>query len=185
MKEGKAIMTYGVIDLFCGVGGLTCGLEKAGLNVVAGYDLDATCEYAYNHNNNAKFINNDIKDVSGKEIKKILQGYDIKILAGCAPCQPFSRHQKDKYNRKKHKDWKLLYQFARLVEEVKPQIVSMENVPELVKEQVFMDFINILEEQNYNITYKIVNAADYGIPQRRKRLLLLASSEKQIRLGLL
>ena len=175
-------MTYGVIDLFCGVGGLTCGLEKAGLNVVAGYDLDATCEYAYNYNNNAKFINNDIKDVSGKEIKKILQGYDIKILAGCAPCQPFSRHQKDKYNRKKHKDWKLLYQFARLVEEVKPQIVSMENVPELVKEQVFMDFINILEEQNYNITYKIVNAADYGIPQRRKRLLLLASSEKQIKL---
>lgn len=175
-------MTYGVIDLFCGVGGLTCGLEKAGLNVVAGYDLDATCEYAYNHNNNAKFINNDIKDVSGKEIKKILQEYDIKILAGCAPCQPFSRHQKDKYNRKKHKDWKLLYQFARLVEEVKPQIVSMENVPELVKEQVFMDFINILEEQNYNITYKIVNAADYGIPQRRKRLLLLASSEKQIKL---
>ena len=168
-------MTYGVIDLFCGVGGLTCGLEKAGLNVVAGYDLDATCEYAYNHNNNAKFINNNIKDVSGKEIKKILQEYDIKILAGCAPCQPFSRHQKDKYNRKKHKDWKLLYQFARLVEEVKPQIVSMENVPELVKEQVFMDFINILEEQNYNITYKIVNAADYGIPQRRK-------SEKQIKL---
>ena len=175
-------MTYGVIDLFCGVGGLTCGLEKAGLNVVAGYDVDATCEYAYNHNNNAKFINNNIKDVSGKEIKKILQEYDIKILAGCAPCQPFSRHQKDKYNRKKHKDWKLLYQFARLVEEVKPQIVSMENVPELVKEQVFMDFINILEEQNYNITYKIVNAADYGIPQRRKRLLLLASSEKQIKL---
>lgn len=175
-------MTYGVVDLFCGVGGLTCGLEKAGLNVVAGYDLDATCEYAYNYNNNAEFINNDIKDVSGKEIKKILQGYDIKILAGCAPCQPFSRHQKDKYNRKKHKDWNLLYQFARLVEEVKPQIVSMENVPELFKEQVFMDFINILEEQNYNITYKIVNAADYGIPQRRKRLLLLASSEKQIKL---
>lgn len=175
-------MTYGVVDLFCGVGGLTCGFEKAGLNVVAGYDLDATCEYAYNHNNNAKFINNDIKDVSGKEIKKILQGYDIKILAGCAPCQPFSRHQKDKSNRKKHKDWNLLYQFARLVEEVKPQIVSMENVPELVKEQVFMDFINILEEQNYNITYEIVNAVDYGIPQRRKRLLLLASSEKQIKL---
>lgn len=175
-------MKYGVVDLFCGVGGLTYGLEKAGLNVVAGYDLDATCEYAYNYNNNAKFINNDIKDVSGKEIKKILHGYDIEILAGCAPCQPFSRHQKDKYNRKKHKDWDLLYQFARLVEEVKPQIVSMENVPELVKEQVFKDFINILEEQNYNITYKIVNAADYGIPQRRKRLLLLASSEKQIKL---
>ena len=70
----------------------------------------------------------------------------------------------------------------RLIEEVKPQIVSMENVPELVKEQVFMDFLNKLEAQNYNVTYKIVNAADYGVPQRRKRLLLLASIEKQIKL---
>ena len=175
-------MTYGVVDLFCGVGGLTCGFEKAGLTVVAGYDLDITCEYTYNNNNNAKFINKNIEEVEGKEIKRLLQEYDIKILAGCAPCQPFSRHQKDKYNRKKHKDWKLLYQFARLVEEVKPQIVSMENVPELVNEQVFTDFLNVLEACSYNVTYKIINAADYGVPQRRKRLLLLASSEKKIQL---
>lgn len=175
-------MTYGVVDLFCGVGGLTYGLEKAGLIVTAGYDLDVTCEYAYNHNNNARFINKNIEEVDGKEIKKLLQGYDIKILVGCAPCQPFSRHQKDKYNRKKHKDWKLLYQFARLVEEVKPQVVSMENVPELLKEQVFIDFLNELEAQKYNVSYEVVNAADYGVPQRRKRLLLLASSEKQIKL---
>lgn len=175
-------MTYGVVDLFCGIGGLTCGFEKAGLTVVAGYDLDATCEYTYNYNNHAKFIHKNIADVTGKEIQKLLRGYDVKILAGCAPCQPFSRYQKDKYNRKKHKDWKLLYEFARLVKEVNPQIVSMENVPELVKEQVFLDFLNTLEEQNYNVTYKIVNAADYGVPQRRKRLLLLASSEKHIKL---
>ncbi len=175
-------MTYGVVDLFCGVGGLTCGLEKAGLIVVAGYDLDVTCEYAYNHNNNARFINKNIEEVTGKEIKKLLRGYDTKILAGCAPCQPFSSYQKDKYNRKKHKDWKLLYQFARLVEEVKPQIISMENVPELVNEKVFRDFLNTLKAQNYNVTYKIINAADYGVPQRRKRLLLLASSGKQIKL---
>lgn len=175
-------MTYGVVDLFCGVGGLTCGLEKAGLDVVAGYDVDATCEYTYSFNNNARFIHKNIEDVAGEEIKKMLQGYDIKILAGCAPCQPFSRHQKDKYHRDKHKDWKLLYQFARLIEEIRPHIVSMENVPELVKEQVFGDFLNVLEKQHYNITYKVVNAADYGVPQRRKRLLLLASSEKQIKL---
>lgn len=62
-------MTYGVVDLFCGVGGLTYGLEKAGLIVTAGYDLDATCEYAYNHNNNARFINKNIEEVDGKEIK--------------------------------------------------------------------------------------------------------------------
>lgn len=173
-------MTYGVVDLFCGVGGLTCGLETAGLDVVAGFDLDASCEYTYTSNNKAAFINKNIEDVSGKEIKKLLRGYDVKILAGCAPCQPFSRHQKDKKNRKKHKDWKLLYQFARLVQEVKPHIVSMENVPELEGEQVFKDFVKTLESLKYNVTYKVVNAADYGVPQRRKRLLLLASKIKKI-----
>lgn len=173
-------MTYGVVDLFCGVGGLTCGLEKAGLNVVAGFDLDATCEYTYSHNNHAKFIHKNIEEVTGLDIKRLLRGYDVKILAGCAPCQPFSRHQKDKHNRKKHKDWKLLYQFARLVEEAKPHIVSMENVPELEDEQVFKDFVKTLTDLKYNVTYKVVNAADYGVPQRRKRLLLLASKKKKI-----
>ena len=174
-------MTYGVVDLFCGVGGLTCGLKAAGVDVVAGYDLDSSCEYAYTYNNDALFINENIENVTGKEIKRLLRGYDIKILAGCAPCQPFSRHQKDKKNRKKHKDWKLLYQFGRLVQEVKPHIVSMENVPEIENEQVFKDFVQVLNELKYNVTYKVVNAVDYGIPQRRKRLLLLASKIRKIK----
>lgn len=174
-------MTYGVVDLFCGVGGLTCGLERAGLDVVAGYDVDGTCEYTYSHNNNARFIQKNIEEVTGLDIKRLLRGYDVKILAGCAPCQPFSRHQKDKKNRSKHKDWKLLYQFARLVKESKPHIVSMENVPELEYEQVFRDFLKTLVEEKYNVTYKIINAADYGVPQRRKRLLLLASKKKKIK----
>ncbi len=173
-------MTFGVVDLFCGVGGLTCGLKKAGLDVVAGYDVDATCEYPYTHNNHSVFINKNIENVTGKEIKKLLRGYDVKILAGCAPCQPFSRHQKDKKDRSKHKDWKLLYQFARLVDEAKPHIVSMENVPELEHEKVFSDFVDTLIGLGYNVTYKVVNAADYGVPQRRKRLLLLASKKKKI-----
>lgn len=173
-------MNFGVVDLFCGVGGLTCGLNKAGLKVVAGFDLDKKCEYPYTHNNHSLFFNKNIEDVTGKEIKKLLRGYDVKILAGCAPCQPFSSHQKDKKDRSKHKDWKLLYQFARLVKEVRPHIVSMENVPELEREVVFKDFVQTLKELGYNITYKVVNAADYGVPQRRRRLLLLASHLKKI-----
>lgn len=173
-------MTFGVVDLFCGVGGLTCGLKKAGLNVVAGYDLDPRCEYPYSYNNNSLFIKKNIADIEGTEIKKLLCNYDIKILAGCAPCQPFSSHQKDKKDRSKHKDWKLLYQFARLVQEVNPDIVSMENVPELEKEKVFKDFVDVLKKSNYYVTYKVVNAADYGVPQRRRRLLLLASKIKKI-----
>ena len=67
-------MTYGVVDLFCGVGGLTCGLEAAGLDVVAGYDLDASCEYTYTHNNNAVFVHKNIEQVTGKEIKVVYEG---------------------------------------------------------------------------------------------------------------
>lgn len=173
-------MRYGVVDLFCGIGGLTCGLERSGLDVVAGYDFDDSCEYTYTHNNNAKFISKDIKEVTGQEIDQLLKGYDVKILAGCAPCQPFSHHQKDKKNRKKHKDWKLLYQFGRIVKEVLPDVVSMENVPELDGEKVFKDFVTTLKDCGYYVKYNVINAAEYGVPQRRKRLLLLASKDKTI-----
>ena len=172
--------SIGIVDLFCGIGGLTNGLERVGLDVVAGFDLDESCAYAYTYNNKAEFISKNIEKISGKELKLLLRGYKIKVLVGCAPCQPFSRHQKDKKNRKKHKDWGLLYEFSRLVEEARPHIVSMENVPELSKEQVFCDFVAKLQALGYNVEYRIVNAADYGVPQRRKRLLLLASRIKTI-----
>ena len=174
-------MTIKAVDLFCGVGGLTYGLQKAGIPVVAGIDIDDSCEYAYTHNNNCTFIHKSVEDVTGKEIRALLRGADVKILVGCAPCQPFSSHQKDKQNRSKHKDWKLLYQFGRLVEETRPHIVSMENVPELEKEKVFKDFVSTLEGLNYIVNYQVVNVANYGVPQRRKRLILLASRRKEIK----
>lgn len=80
----------------------------------------------------------------------------------------FFKPSKDKQNRSKHKDWKLLYQFGRLVEETRPHIVSMENVPELEKEKVFKDFVSTLEGLNYIVNYQVVNVANYGVPQRRK-----------------
>jgi len=156
-------MTIKAVDLFCGVGGLTYGLQKAGIPVVAGIDIDDSCEYAYTHNNNCTFIHKSVEDVTGKEIRALLRGADVKILVGCAPCQPFSSHQKDKQNRSKHKDWKLLYQFGRLVEETRPHIVSMENVPELEKEKVFKDFVSTLEGLNYIVNYKVARLVDeYG-----------------------
>lgn len=175
-------MKIGAVDLFCGVGGLTCGLQRANIDVVAGIDLDSSCQYSFEHNNNSKFIHKSVDAVSGKEIKKLLRGYDVKILVGCAPCQPFSSHQKNKKDRKSHKDWSLLYQFARIVEESNPHIISMENVPELANEQVFLDFVETLESLNYYVSYSIVNVADYGVAQNRRRLILLASKKKKIQL---
>ena len=168
-------MKIAAIDLFCGIGGLTYGLSKSGINVVAGIDLDESCKFAYERNNHGIFIHKSVNEVTREEIDELFGDTDIKILVGCAPCQPFSTHQKNKKNRSSHKDWGLLYDFLRLVEQTSPQIVSMENVPELRKERVFADFVDNLKLQGYSVKFKIHDASDYGVAQRRKRLLLLAS----------
>ena len=133
------------VDLFCGAGGLTAGLIKSGISVKAGYDIDNACKYAYEYNNNASFIKEDISLISGTQV---LQWYSennsVKLLAGCAPCQPFSKYNqgKDVENDKK---WPLLYQFARIIKETLPDLITMENVPEVVKHQVYQDFVSNLK----------------------------------------
>nr|WP_315059098.1 DNA cytosine methyltransferase [uncultured Campylobacter sp.] len=168
-------MKISAIDLFCGVGGLTYGLQSSGIKVKAGIDLDASCKFVYETNNRTDFIHKSVKDVEGSELNNIFGDCDVKILVGCAPCQPFSRHQKNKKNRSSHKDWGLLYEFSRLIKQTKPQIVSMENVPSLKNEKVFFDFTKDLADMGYDVTYRVHDASDYGVPQRRLRLLLLAS----------
>lgn len=80
------------IDLFCGIGGLTKGLTLANINVVAGIDNDATCEFAYETNNHTYFICENVEDISGDDLRDCYPQEGIKLLVGCAPCQPFSRH---------------------------------------------------------------------------------------------
>lgn len=175
--------TIKVIDLFCGIGGLTYGLIKEGLDVVAGIDNDSSCKFGYEYNNKTKFIDKDILQVSAQEIKQLF-GEDraIRVLAGCAPCQPFS-----KLNLKKitHKQLQPLEKFAHLIDEVQPDIVSMENVSELAranKYPIFQTFINTLRKNGYKYKYEIVDVSEYGVPQRRKRLVLLASRFGDIQL---
>lgn len=175
--RGDFEMKISAVDLFCGVGGLTNGVIKSGIRVNAGIDIDETCRYAYEKNNIATFINKNIEEIHKEEIEALYPSKDIKLLMGCAPCQPFSSYSKHKNKKSGIKDqkWGLLYSFSKLIQEVKPEIVSMENVPYLSKEKVFIDFINILEKAGYHYTWKVIYCPDYGIPQNRKRLLLLAS----------
>lgn len=172
------------VDLFCGVGGLTCGMQKAGIKVMAGYDIEESCRFPYEHNNQAEFVHKDIKDVTVEEVlSKYPQDTDIKVLMGCAPCQPFSSYShKYKGNKNLIQKMELLNYFGNLVEKIKPEIVSMENVPQLVREPVFKDFVNTLSNNGYIVDYKVVFAPEYGVPQNRKRLLLLASRIGEIRL---
>ncbi len=164
------------IDLFCGIGGLSSGLRKAGIKVKAGIDQDKSCEYAYKTNNKAIFIGTDISDVSGRDlIDKFWNKEEKRILVGCAPCQPFSSHSnkiKDKENGDK---WNLLNQFRRIIDETLPEIVSMENVPNLANKEIFIQFVDFLKRKKYFVSYSNIFCPDYGIPQKRRRLVLLAS----------
>ena len=167
------------VDLFCGVGGLSCGLKKSGVRVVAGIDVDAACKYPYEANHpGAKFLLQDVTTLTEADLNALWSPASVRLLAGCAPCQPFSSYANTKVAAESDK-WGLLYQFGRLVAETKPDLVTMENVPGLAAEAPFKAFLHTLDALGYTVEYAVLNAADYGAPQQRKRLVLLAS-----RLGL-
>lgn len=184
----KQVDNCTVVDLFAGVGGLTHGFIMEGFHVAAGLDADEACRYPYETNNpNAKFISKKIEDVSAEELDALFPPGDLKILAGCAPCQPFSS-----YTRKngEHESWRLLDNFAELIRHVHPDIVTMENVPRLKTYhggEVFNDFIGALESEYAIFTdplslYPEVYGPDYGVPQRRTRLILFASKWGKVEL---
>ena len=176
IRRGK-LPKIEVVDLFCGIGGLSYGMKSSGFKILVGYDLDRTCKFAYETNNEAVFKYKDIRQIQGKDILTYYSRKSVKVLAGCAPCQPFSSYA-FKNKEKDPNKYDLLYEFGRLVKEVKPDIVTMENVPSIAtfkQKPVLSDFVDTLKTEGYFVTYKVVFCPDYGIPQTRKRLVLLAS----------
>ncbi len=176
----KTKLRVSAVDLFCGAGGLTRGLEKSGIAVNLGIDIDPACEYPYSANNTASFLLKSVNDVNASELLDAYKDSQLKLLAGCAPCQTFSS-----YNQKadsSDKRWWLLLQFSRLIRETEPELVTMENVPGLMDQDVFKEFVADLKARDYHVDYKIVNCAEYGLPQQRNRLVLLASQLGPIKL---
>lgn len=177
-----SLVQISAIDLFCGAGGLTHGLIKADINVVAGFDIEDSCRYAYERNNKgAKFYNKDVTNISADELRSLYPPNHIKLLAGCAPCQPFSTYSQGR-DVKKDKKWPLLYAFARLIRELEPELVTMENVPDVTKHEVYHDFVNELAELGYIVHAQKVFCPDYGIPQSRNRHVLVASKLGKVEL---
>lgn len=172
------VSDFSVVDLFCGVGGLTHGFVKEKFKVDAGIDFDETCKYAFEENNNSKFFHEDITKITSDELVAKYTKGKRKILVGCAPCQPFSIYNR-KGVKKSERDsndekWKLLYSFADLVDEIEPEIISMENVPQLLKfndGKVFNDFVKRLEKKKYFVTWNIVNYLGFFIRRIQKKCL--------------
>ena len=168
------------IDLFCGAGGLTRGLRRAGWDVVVGIDIDEAVGVTYESNNSeAVFMPADLRSVTDEEIR-ILAGTVPSpelLLAGCAPCQPFSK-QRRRGRPRKRAEATLLGQFARLVRVLEPKVVLMENVPGIAAVPGFSSFrrfLKTLRDCGYEWDHRVLNARDFGVPQHRRRYVLLAA----------
>lgn len=181
-KKQSIISNVKVVDLFCGIGGMTHGFENEGFKVIAGVDFDKTCIYGYEKNNHAKFIHKDIAEFTSKELLNLYGDSELKVLIGCAPCQRYSGLNKKKgYGTVKAP----LEIFADLIKETQPHVVSMENVRGLAdtnKYPEFSNFLRTLKDNGYSVSYQVVDTSNYGIPQRRQRLVLLASRLGEISL---
>lgn len=167
-------MQIEAVDLFCGVGGLTAGLLKSGIKVKAGYDIESACQYGYEHNNQVKFVLKDVAQVDANEVDACYSQGVIRLLAGCAPCQPFSTYNNGRDTTTDEK-YPLLHHFSRLIEGVLPELVTMENVPSVIKHQVYHNFVSKLELLGYQVFAQNVECVWYGVPQKRKRHVLMAS----------
>lgn len=179
VEIARQLVPIDAVDLFCGGGGFTCGLQENGISVNLGIDYDGRLEYAYSRNNQARFIGESVRKIHGKDLQTAYGAGRIRLLAGCPPCQTFS-----KYNQKaSHYDqrWNLVGQFRRLVREVQPDLVALENVPLFAETNVFSTFRRDLKKLGYSVDFKIVKCPEYGLSQMRQRVILLASRMGEIK----
>lgn len=171
------------IDLFSGGGGLTVGLKRSGFKMVAAVELDsdAYATYKANHPEVTAF-KKDIRTIKGGSLLSLSPTGSIDLLAGCPPCQGFCSltakyHKEDLRNE-------LVYEMSRLVREINPRAVMLENVPGLVKKgkTIFNKFLKELADLGYLANWEVLQVANYGVPQRRRRLVLIAGKGFKIEL---
>jgi DNA (cytosine-5)-methyltransferase 1 len=172
------------IDLFCGCGGLTLGLRQAGFRVLGAVDNDpiATATYKRNHSR-VHVWKSDIAGLSVAEVRRRLglRKGDVELLAGCPPCQGFSRMRTLNGLKRMRDDrnW-LIDEFLRFVRGLLPRALMMENVPKLKDYHRFSAFRRELRRLGYHVSFEVRDAADFGVPQRRRRLILLAGRKHEI-----
>jgi DNA (cytosine-5)-methyltransferase 1 len=167
------------VDLFCGAGGLSEGLRQAGYRVVGAVERDPlACDtYRLNHQS-VRLWESDIRCISGRVMMKALKlkAGELDLLAACPPCQGFSTIR-TKNGRRRNRDPRnaLTSDVLRIIRSVKPVSVMLENVPGLASSRLYAAFRRGLESLGYHAKWRVLNAVDFAVPQRRRRLVLLAS----------
>lgn len=169
------------IDLFSGCGGLTLGLKNAGFRVVSSVEMDSLAIETYEANHSDVLcVQSDIRKVDASALRKELhlKKGDLDLLAGCPPCQGFSSMRTHNGN-KRVSDVRnnLIFDFLRFVNEFEPKAIMMENVPALTNDIRMKKLRAQLEEMGYTTKCEVLNAVDYGVPQRRRRMILLAGKK--------
>lgn len=172
------------IELFSGCGGLSTGLTRAGFTILSAVEINSVAAQSYKANHKDVHVHvEDVCKVTAASLLKEnnLQVGELDLLAGCSPCQGFSRLRKGESGRNDPRN-KLVYEYLRLVKELKPKTILMENVPGIITTEygleIFGEVKQELEDMGYVVDYRVINVADYGVPQFRKRFVLLGSRYK-------
>lgn len=167
------------IDLFSGCGGLSHGLKGAGFTVAAAVEIDRKAQETYRLNHpNVRLYSADIRELDPVQMLQEagLKVGELDLLAGCPPCQGFSRlRTKNQTTSVSDERNDLVKDFLRFIEVMQPKTVMLENVPALAKDSRFVGVQNRLHVLGYKTVVNVLDAADYSVPQRRKRLIMLAS----------
>ncbi len=153
-------------------------MKQEGVRICAGIDIDPACRHPFETNVKSRFYEADILEVSPKFVASLFPDGAPRVLAGCAPCQPFSS-----YNRVRQGEHEPLSKFGELIRRLRPEVVTMENVPGLVRYPVFEEYVKTVKRAGYRYSYNVVQCMEYGVPQTRRRLVLLASRLGDISLG--
>lgn len=163
-----------VVDLFCGCGGLSMGFQKAGMEVVAAFDNWADALTVYRNNFDHPAIMANLMDVD-KSVEAVRQ-YKPDMIIGGPPCQDFSSAGKRDENNGRGD---LTVAYAHIISEVRPTWFVMENVERILKTQKLQDALSIFHAAGYGLTYTVLNAALCGVPQRRKRFVMIGKLDAQ------
>ena len=157
-----------VVDLFCGCGGLSLGFEKAGMNVVAAFDnwIDALAVYRKNFSHPA--IRADLMNID--DSVKVIRPYEPDMIIGGPPCQDFSSAGKRNEDNGRGD---LTVCYAKIISEIRPKWFVMENVERILKTQKLQDALKLFKAAGYGLTYTVLNAALCGVPQKRKRFVMI------------